>query len=95
MGQPPWIWVAIIAIIAWAIVSTVRARFGGRDPVAEWTEAMNMDGDGMSRKTRDALAHCDAEVKALKERVAVLERLATDPRSELDAEFERLRRNKG
>ncbi len=91
MNQP-WIWVAIIAIVAWAIVSTVRARFGGRDPVSEWMESMGMDDEGMSGKTREALSHCEEEVKALKERVAVLERLATDPRSALDAEFERLRR---
>lgn len=91
MNQP-WIWVAIIGIIAWAIVSTVRARFGGRDPVSEWMESMDMDDEGMSSKTRDALARCEEEVKGLKERVAVLERLATDPRRDLDAEFDRLRR---
>ncbi len=91
MNQP-WIWVAIVAIVAWAIVSTVRARLGGRDPVSEWMESMGMDDEGMSGKTREALSRCEAEVSALKERVAVLERLATDPRRELDAEFDRLRR---
>lgn len=58
-----------------------RGRRGHRDHGAPTVQ--------MDRTETDALR---AEVKALKDRVAVLERLATDSTSALDREFEKLRR---
>jgi hypothetical protein len=68
--------VAIVMIIAIAISSTVRS--------------------GQKAHRRDATPGDlprieDAEFRALKERVAVLERLATDDTRRLDHEIERLR----
>ncbi len=80
--------VAIVAITA--IASVVRAKYGAGS------------SDGSSRGRRAGLADVPApdspeaerlraEVKALKERVAVLERLATDSSTALDREFEKLK----
>ncbi|WP_420144045.1 hypothetical protein [Sphingobium sp.] len=73
--------VAIVAITA--IASVVRAKYGvvrhGRG------EALVQRGpDPETERLR-------AELKALKDRVAVLERLATDGSTALEREFEKLR----
>ena len=73
--------VAIVAIVS--IASIIRAKYGivrrhrGEELVARGP-------DPEAERLR-------AEVKALKERVAVLERLATDSTSALEREFEKLR----
>lgn len=73
--------VAIVAITA--IASVVRAKYGvvrrhkGEDYIAPGP-------DPEAERLR-------AELKALKDRVAVLERLATDDNSALEREFEKLR----
>jgi hypothetical protein len=73
--------VAIVAITA--IASVVRAKYGvvrrhkGEDYVCPGP-------DPEAERLR-------AEVKGLKERVAVLERLATDSSTALDREFEKLK----
>lgn len=77
--------VAIIAIVS--IASIVRAKFGlshGRRACRTGgeagTEAVNAENDRLR-----------AELAALKERVAVLERLATDSSYALEREFEKLK----
>jgi hypothetical protein len=78
--------VAIVAITA--IASVLRAKYGvirhgrGRHAVEEF----------VGRPDPDA-ARAQEEIKALKERIAVLERLATDTNSavSLDREIEKLR----
>lgn len=79
--------VAIVAIVS--IASIVRARYG-----------LHRHGHGHGRghaahpsmEDTEELARLRDEVRGLKERVAVLERLATDSRSALEREFEQLRR---
>lgn len=85
MNGPEMI-VAIVLIVA--VAQVIRAKYGfgfsrdrrnGRhDPAAAY---QNPEADRLRE-----------EVKALKERVAVLERLATDSSSALDREFELLRK---
>ena len=70
--------VAIVLILA--VASVLRARSGLHRGRHERQEP-HMDIDALR-----------AEIKALKDRVAVLERLATDGTSALDREFEKLRR---
>lgn len=73
--------VLIVAIMA--VASIVRAKYGivRRDRGEEFVQR---GPDPEAEKLR-------AEVKALKERVAVLERLATDSSSALEREFDKLR----
>lgn len=73
--------VLIVAIMA--VASIVRAKYGiVRRHMGE--EIVQRGPDPEAEKLR-------AEVKALKERVAVLERLATDSSSALEREFDKLR----
>lgn len=71
--------VIIVAIVS--IAGIVKAKYG-RGGVAEDGEAPASDPD--ARRLRE-------EVRTLKERIAVLERIATDRTSSLDHEIERLR----
>jgi hypothetical protein len=66
----------IIAIVMFASVMTARYRSLGRRAAAA------DDPDA---------ARLKEEVRALKERIAVLERIATDKESSLEREIERLR----
>lgn len=77
--------VAIVAIVS--IASIIRARYG-----------LYRGPRGHGRHDHHAHAVVDAEteqlraeVRALKERVAVLERLATDSGTALEREFEKLK----
>ncbi|MET0371687.1 MAG: hypothetical protein ABW039_09955 [Sphingobium sp.] len=73
--------VAIVAITG--IVSVIRAKYG---------VVRRHKGEEMVRQGPDPEAdRLRAEVKGLKERVAVLERLATDSSTALDREFEKLK----
>ena len=76
--------VMIVAITA--IASVVRARYG---VVNRHKGEMFVGRPGESNAETEALRN---EVRQLKERVAVLERLATDSTSALDREFEKLKR---
>lgn len=72
--------VAIVLIVS--VAGVLRAKYRvGRDKHGNDVVLRDPDAD----RLRD-------EVKALKERVAVLERLATDSSSALDREFELLRK---
>ncbi|EZP72089.1 putative uncharacterized protein precursor [Sphingomonas paucimobilis] len=73
--------VAIVAIAA--VASVVRAKYG---------IVRRHRGEELVQRGPDPEAdRLRAEVKALKERVAVLERLATDSGSALEREFDKLR----
>lgn len=75
--------VAIIAITA--IASVIRAKYG---------VVRRHRGEAFMQPGSDTEAErLRAEVKALKERVAVLERLATDSSSALEREFDKLRQS--
>ncbi|MCE7798232.1 hypothetical protein LWE61_16970 [Sphingobium sufflavum] len=76
--------VAIVAIVS--IASILRARYGLPDRQRSrraYRDAALPD-TAENQQLRD-------EIKALKDRVAVLERLATDSNSALEREFDKLR----
>ncbi|MCP1470017.1 hypothetical protein J3E64_001704 [Sphingobium sp. OAS761] len=73
--------VAIVAITA--IASVVRAKYG--------VVRRHKGEDVIQRGPDPDTERLRAEVKALKDRVAVLERLATDGSTALEREFEKLR----
>lgn len=75
----PFEMVAII-VVAVMIASVMRAKYSGR----------RHQGDGEAVDTAEA-RQLREEVRALKERVIVLERIATDKTSLLEQEFDRLR----
>lgn len=78
--------VSIIAIIS--IASVLQAAFNGRhrrgERVMEQMARMRPPPDPEAGQLRE-------EVRGLKERVAVLERLITDQSTSLDREFEKLK----
>lgn len=73
--------VAIVAITA--IASVVRAKYG--------VVRRHKGEDFIARGPDPEAERLRAEVKALKDRVAVLERLATDSSTALEREFDKLR----
>lgn len=73
--------VAIVAIVT--IGSIIRAKHGAH-------KRRDRTGSEITHHDQDA-ARLRDEVRALKERVAVLERLATDGNSALEREIEKLR----
>ncbi|MGV3480901.1 MAG: hypothetical protein ACO1O3_13195 [Sphingobium sp.] len=72
--------VAIVGIVMIASVLRAKYRSGGKHEHGNVPPARDAESD----RLRD-------EVKQLKERIAVLERLATDSTSSLDREIEKLR----
>jgi hypothetical protein len=77
--------VMIVAIVM--VASILKARYRAQHGIVE-------DGDGNPRRITDPdAARLRDEVKMLKDRIAVLERLATDNNSaiNLDREIEKLR----
>ena len=72
---------AIVAITA--IASVLRAKYG--------VVRRHKGEDFIQRGPEPEAERLRAEVKGLKERVAVLERLATDSSTALDREFDKLR----
>ena len=75
--------VAIVLIVS--IAGVLRARFKAQHGIYE-------DESGKSHRLADPdAARLREEVKALKERVAVLERIATDKTNRLESEIEALR----
>ena len=74
--------VAIVAIVS--IASIIRARYGLH------RHGRRHEG-GVSGEDINAMRE---DIRGLKARVAVLERLATDDRAALEREFEQLRQNR-
>jgi len=93
-GGPNFI-LAIIAIstIGWIATSWIRARHGY--PVeGEWGGTVSKSDPDAERKIAllsSENARIAAQVSRLEERIAVLERIATDAPSRLTAEIERLK----
>ncbi len=78
-------WEAVVIMVALgSLVSIFRARYG---------ITRDADGNEISVRNEAESRQLKAEVTALKERIAVLERLATDDNSArtLDREIEKLR----
>ncbi|WP_443970711.1 hypothetical protein [Sphingobium sp. CR28] len=80
--------VAIVAITA--IASVVRAKYGAGSSCAS-SRGRRTGAADMPPADNPEADRLRGEVKALKERVAVLERLATDSSTALDREFEKLK----
>ncbi|KAB7647858.1 hypothetical protein [Polymorphobacter fuscus] len=93
-GGPAFV-LAIIAMsfIAWIITTAIRAKHGY--PVSnEWGGAVKKD-DGEMKRQNDILERENemlrGKVGRLEERMAVLERIATDTPARLTAEIDKLR----
>ena len=93
-GGPNFV-LAIIAIstIGWVATSWIRARHGY--PVeGEWGGSVSKSDPDAERKIvllSSENARIAGQVSRLEERIAVLERIATDAPSRLTAEIERLK----
>lgn len=80
-------WTAAVIVVAlWAIVSVIRSRGN-----AAASYATDEDGNPVGKPEREA--ELEAEVEALRERIQVLERIATDDReaTRLSSEIDKLR----
>ena len=91
----PWFVIAIIAIstAGWMFSSWVRARHGY--PLEdEWggkTSRTDLDAERKVTLLTGENERLNGQVARLEERIAVLERIATDKPSRLSAEIENLR----
>jgi hypothetical protein len=84
---------------AWVFVTWIRAHYGVRGPFSDtgWHKQKNVHVPPMFQKMMEkAMEERDNEVQALKERVAVLEKIITDNHNtnNLADEIERLRDRK-
>jgi len=79
----PFEMVVIIVAIT-AIAGVLKARYGHHRARDDEDEGIATGGSADAARLRD-------EVRTLKERIAVLERIATDRTTSLDHEIERLR----
>jgi hypothetical protein len=91
--------VPVAFAFAWVFVTWIRAAYGIKGPFsgAGWHKQRNVEVPPMFEKMMErAMEDRDAEVRALKERVAVLEKIITDNHSSnnLAEEIERLRDRK-
>lgn len=75
-----WMVLGIVLIVS--ITQVLKARMGVRKD--RWGNEVQVGDDGEARRAAD-------EIRTLKERVAVLERIATDRNHTLEHEIERLR----
>ena len=75
-----WMVLGIVLIVS--IVSLLKARMGIRKD--QWGNELPMGDGAETERMRE-------EMKALKERVAVLERIATERNHSLEIEFDKLR----
>ncbi len=90
-----WVIIAIVAIVIWGIVSVAKARAG---IVTDEDGNESLAGRGEDAETRIELAETRREMEQLRERLHVLERIATDAntmdareRARIAAEIEALR----
>jgi cell division protein FtsB len=93
-GMPPFV-LAIIAMsfIAWIITTAIRAKHGY--PLEnEWGGTVHK-GDNELKRQNDILERENVQLRGkigrLEERMAVLERIATDAPARLTAEIDKLR----
>jgi hypothetical protein len=90
--------VIIMSTLGWIATSWIRARHGY--PVEnEWTGLAYKDGPPESVRKIELLTSENSEMKTqmgkLEERIAVLERIATDPAERTSREIEQLRQSVG
>lgn len=99
MFHSPFI-VPVAFAIAWALVTWIRAHYGIEDPHAKYKwdgNPKNAHVPPMFQKLLEkAMAERDAEIRGLRERIEVLERIITDnhKRSTLADEIDSLRDQK-
>ena len=98
MLDSPFI-IPIAFAFAWVAVTWIRAAYGVKGPFSDigWHKQKNMHVPPMFQKMMEkAMEERDNEVQALKERVAVLEKIVTDNHNSnnLADEIERLRDRK-
>jgi hypothetical protein len=90
MFDTPFI-IPVVAIVCWAIVSSIRAKHGYQP---FWGDRHNRHVPPMFDKLLEkAMQERDGEIKSLRERIEVLERIVTDAHgsSKLAAEIDKLR----
>lgn len=94
MFDTPFI-IPVVAIICWALVSIAQARHSQPRPFDECDEnAEPVDAPPMFRKLLEkAMGERDAQVRDLKERIIVLEKIVTESHKShsLSEEIEKLR----
>jgi hypothetical protein len=90
MFDTPFI-IPVVAIACWAVVSVVRAKHGYHP---YWGDRHNAQVPPMFDKLLEkAMQERDSEIKSLRERIEVLEKIVTDSHSStsLADEIEKLR----
>ena len=93
-GQSFVLGIILISTIGWVITSWIRARHGY--PVeGEWGGIVDKEGKLSKRREIELLGQENerqkGQIARLEERIAVLERIATDQPNRLSAEIETLR----
>ena len=92
-GSPAFV-IAIVAMsmAAWVITTWIRARHGY--PIDEWSDGSG-SGEIETRRAAELMARENEQLKGqigrLEERIATLERIATDPAERLSREIDGLR----
>ena len=92
-GSPAFV-IAIVAMsmAAWVITTWIRARHGY--PIDEWSDGSG-SGEIETRRAAELMARENDQLKGqigrLEERIATLERIATDPSERISREIDNLR----
>lgn len=92
-GSPAFV-IAIVAMsmAAWVITTWIRARHGY--PIDEWSDGSG-SGEIETRRAAELMARENEQLKGqigrLEERIATLERIATDPAERISREIDGLR----
>ena len=90
----PAVVIAIVAMsmAAWVITTWIRARHGY--PIDEWSDGSG-SGEIETRRAAELMARENEQLKGqigrLEERIATLERIATDPAERISREIDGLR----
>ncbi len=77
-----WAIMVVLIVLITSIAGVFRARMGVRK---------NRHGDELPMRDEGEVRRIEADMRTLKERVAVLERIATDRNHLLEQEIDRLR----
>lgn len=90
-GGPGFILAIIgMAMLGWVITTAIRAKHGY--PITDdWGNTVRRGGDGDEARLLSESRDLAGKVERLEERLAVLERIATDPGRRLSDEIDRLR----
>lgn len=95
---PPQFTIPVFGILAWVAVVWIKAHYGIAGPFSKhkhgWGKESNMQVPPMFQKLLEkAMEERDVEIRQLRERIEVLEKIVTDTHksSSLADEIERLR----